>query len=74
MVGYNSSSDVALRPEDVMLVDIKIDLTNGEKNPVDRVRAAAKRLSSALHSCVAFTDQVMPKCSGFKHLRMCMTF
>ena len=60
MVGYNSSSDVALRPEDVILVDIKIDLTNGEKNPVDRVRAAGKRLASALHSCVAFTDQVMP--------------
>lgn len=47
MVGYNSSSDVTLRPEDVILVDVKIDLTNGENNPVDRVRSAGERLASA---------------------------
>ena len=75
MVGYNSSSDVALRPEDVILVDIKIDLTNGENNPVDRVRAAGKQLASAPHSCVVFRNQVMLKCicSGFAHGLTCMT-
>ena len=44
VVGYNSSSDVSLRPEDVILVDVKIDLTNGENNPVDRVRAAGNSI------------------------------
>ena len=47
VVGYNSSSDVALRPEDVILVDVKIDLTNGENNPVDRVRCAGLHTASA---------------------------
>ena len=76
MVGYNSSSDVALRPEDVILVDVKIDLTNGENNPVDRVRGAGKRLASAPVSCTVLADQVMPgcMCSGLAHLLMCMTF
>ena len=75
VVGYNSSRDVALRPEDVILVDVKIDLTNGENNPVDRVRAAGKHLANAHQSFIVFTNQVMPECigSGCAHHLMCMT-
>ncbi len=57
MVGYSGSSDVALRAEDVILVDVKIDLTNGENNPVDRVRAAGEHLASALVPVLCDVEQ-----------------
>ncbi len=38
VTGHNSSSEVDLRPEDVILIDVRIDLTSGASNPLDKAR------------------------------------
>jgi len=49
VTGHNSSSEVDLRPEDVILIDVLIDLTSGASNPLDKARPPPRRPS---HACL----------------------